>query len=172
VPAPYQRIGKVLRVHGSDGEVTVRLDRDLPLSGLLGIDVWAVPPGSRGAVALRLAGLRDSPKGSVVRFEQVETRSEALDLVGRWLLATASALPERTTSVADLLQYDVTDTVRGALGLVTDVIETGANDVLVVEGPYGEVLVPVIDDVIVGVDEAARTIVVRLLEGLLEEDAR
>ena len=169
--APYQRIGKVLRSHGSDGEVTVRFDRDLPLSGLAGIDVWIVPPTLRGASALRLAELRDGPKGSIVRLAPITSRSDAMDLAGRWLLARESDVPERTASAADLLDYRVNDTVRGALGVVTDVIETGANDVLVIEGPYGEVLVPLIDDVVIGVDEAGRTIVVRLLDGLLEEDA-
>jgi len=48
---------------------------------------------------------------------------------------------------------------------------TGANDVWVVHGPYGEVLLPVIDDVVVSFDEDAETVMVTLLPGLLPEEA-
>jgi 16S rRNA processing protein RimM len=47
------------------------------------------------------------------------------------------------------------------------VIVTGANDVWVVEGPFGEILIPVIADVVMGVSENDGVIVVRLLDGLM-----
>ena len=66
----------------------------------------------------------------------------------------------------------VTDVRRGLLGEVVEVIVTGANDVWVLEGPLGEVLLPVIDDVVVRVDYESRTATVQALPGLLpEEDA-
>jgi len=56
------------------------------------------------------------------------------------------------------------------LGTVVDVIVTGANDVWVIDGPYGEVLVPVIDDVVRDVDEENGTARTRLLDGLIDDD--
>jgi 16S rRNA processing protein RimM len=54
------------------------------------------------------------------------------------------------------------------LGQVTDVIETGANDVYVVTTPDGaEHLIPAIEDVIQAVDLAKGVMVIRLLDGLL-----
>ncbi len=53
--------------------------------------------------------------------------------------------PEPT---ADVLGSRVTDERHGDLGEIVEVIETGANDVWVVEGPLGQVLLPVIDDVV------------------------
>jgi 16S rRNA processing protein RimM len=54
------------------------------------------------------------------------------------------------------------------LGHVTDVIETGANDVYVVTAPDGtEHLIPAIEDVIQAVDIAEGLMVVKLIEGLL-----
>ena len=65
----------------------------------------------------------------------------------------------------------MTDTARGVLGDVVDVIVTGANDVWVVEGgPHGRVLLPVIDPVILSVDLEARTAEVELLPGLIEDE--
>jgi 16S rRNA processing protein RimM len=64
----------------------------------------------------------------------------------------------------------VNDAAHGDLGMIEDLIVTGANDVWVVSGPYGEVLIPVIDDVVLAVDHDAGSISVRLLPGLLPEE--
>jgi 16S rRNA processing protein RimM len=55
------------------------------------------------------------------------------------------------------------------LGKVVQVLETGANDVYVVRGPSGEVLLPAVDDVVKEVDTASGRMVVHLLPGLLGE---
>ena len=52
------------------------------------------------------------------------------------------------------------------LGRVTEVLQTGANDVWVVRGRGGEVLIPALKDVIVGVDLDAGAVTVALPEGL------
>jgi len=53
------------------------------------------------------------------------------------------------------------------LGQVAQVMETGANDVYVVRGPRGEVLLPALDDVILELDLGANLMVVRPLPGTL-----
>jgi len=58
-------------------------------------------------------------------------------------------------------------TVEGeVLGRVTDILATGANDVYVVQGQAGEILLPAIKDVIVRISLDEGLMVVRLLEGL------
>ena len=55
-----------------------------------------------------------------------------------------------------------------AFGTLKDVIETGANDVYVVEtSSHGEVLIPAIKECILEVDIEAGRMVVHLLDGLL-----
>ncbi len=46
-------------------------------------------------------------------------------------------------------------------------IETGANDVYIVQGPRGEVLLPAIDECILDIDFDNQTMPVHLLDGLL-----
>jgi 16S rRNA processing protein RimM len=53
-----------------------------------------------------------------------------------------------------------------ALGVIREILKTGANDVYVVRGERGEILLPAIPQVILLVDLAAGSITVRLLEGL------
>ncbi len=60
----------------------------------------------------------------------------------------------------------------GTWASCVETIITGANDVWVVDGAFGEVLIPVIDDVVLDIDEQERTIRVALLPGLLEDDDR
>jgi len=54
-----------------------------------------------------------------------------------------------------------------ALGRVTEILSTGANDVYVVQGRRGEVLLPALEGVILRVDLASGRMHVRVPEGLL-----
>ena len=62
----------------------------------------------------------------------------------------------------------------GSVGPSVELLQLAANDVWRVDGgPYGEVLVPVIDDVVVEIpessDDPAAPVVVRLMPGLLPD---
>ncbi len=55
------------------------------------------------------------------------------------------------------------------LGTVTEVIQTGANDVYVVRGPRGEVLLPAIDECVLELDLDANKMIVHLMDGLVND---
>lgn len=167
--APYRRLGRIVKAHGTTGEVTVAQTGSLALPLPLDEDVWVVPPPRFGAVARRIESVRPGPKGPLVRIAGVDSAAEAHDLCGRWLLARGDE--SHVTEGPDAyVGATVSDVERGELGIVVDVIMTGANDVLVVEGDrYGQVLIPVIDDVMRGFD--AGGITVALLDGLIDEDS-
>ena len=169
--APYRRAGRIQKAHGTQGEVVVAIGDGLSFGDLQGLEVWVVPPPAR-VRSYRIAEARQGPKGAIVALEGVTRAAEAHELSGRWLLAASDVLPAPPGAAADLLGYAVSDVRRGHLGVVTDVIITGANDVLVVdEGPFGQVLLPVIDQVVIATDDEARTIAVEVLDGLIDEDA-
>lgn len=169
--APYRRLGRIIKAHGTKGEVVVALRRGLSLSDVLDGTFWLVPPTQRGPIRHRIAAARDVGRGVLMRFDGIDDAACAHELVGRWLLAEG-AEEDAQQDDDELLGHRVVDVARGVLGVVADVIVTGANDVLVVEGErYGQVLIPVIPDVILGIDERARTIEVDLLDGLIDEDA-
>lgn len=168
--APFVAVARVIKTHGLQGEVAVKTLSDLPFALLIGTEMWAVPPVA-GLGSLRLSAFREGPKGPLLTLDGVHSINEARSLAGSTLLVRAQALPEDwEEDVFDPVGYAVADADRGALGTITDVIHTGANDVWVIDGPLGQVLVPVIDDVVVAIDEEAETIDVVLLPGLLDED--
>ena len=56
------------------------------------------------------------------------------------------------------------------LGQLVEVLSTGANDVYIVRGPHGELLLPAVDDVVLELDLASKRMVVRLMRGMLAGD--
>jgi len=63
----------------------------------------------------------------------------------------------------------VTDKRCGEIGTLENKFTTAAHDVYVVEGPFGEVLIPVVDQFICAVDLAGKRMTVDLPEGLVPE---
>ena len=78
-------------------------------------------------------------------------------------------LGEHENYVHDLIGLQVETTDGEALGELTEILFTRANDVYVVRGPGGEVLLPALRDVVLQVDLAARKMAVALPEGLRDE---
>lgn len=71
--------------------------------------------------------------------------------------------------ITDLIGLEVMTDQGETLGVMKDVLETGANDVYVVELESGkELLVPAIGECILDVNLEERTMKIHLLEGLLE----
>jgi len=163
----FVEIGRVAKTHGLNGEVSVIVTGNLPVERLVGLEVWFVPP-PRMLRSARITGIRPGPKGPLFALEGVSDIGSADALRGCKVLARSDAVPEAEEEF-DPVGLVMTDTARGLIGTVEDVIITGANDVWVVQGPFGEVLVPVIDDVIDEIDEDAMTVTVTLLPGLIEE---
>jgi 16S rRNA processing protein RimM len=82
----------------------------------------------------------------------------------------ASELPEGEYYLHELLGLSVIDDTGELLGEVTEIIQTGANDVYVVTNAAGhEVLLPAIAEVVLDVDMVSRSMRVHILPGLLED---
>jgi 16S rRNA processing protein RimM len=163
----FVEIGRVSKTHGLHGEVSVILAAHLPVDSLVGLEVWFVPPAP-GVRRTRVTKVRRGPKGPLFSFADVDEVAAADALRGRTVLADAAFLPEAPHEL-DPVGFTVIEADRGVLGSVTGVIVTGANDVWVVDGDFGEVLLPVIDEVVQEIDEDSRTARVVLLPGLLGE---
>ena len=168
---PFVPLGRVARTHGLKGEVSVIPATDLPFLLPEGLPVWFVPP-CPGVAEGRVESVRRGPKGPLVKVSGIDDISAAEKVVGATLVTRESLDPfGEAEEELDPVGFVVTDAERGELGVIEDVIVTGANDVWVVRGDrFGEVLLPVIDDVVLELDEEARTVLVRLLPGLLEEE--
>ena len=170
--SPFTAVARVVKTHGVAGELSCT-PLEGPLDELpLGLTLWVVPPPG-APFSASLEGVRPGPKGTIVKVSGVDSVERARELLSTLLLVSTEDLPEGwlVPEEPDPIGVSVFDVDRGRLGEVTDVIVTGANDVWVVEGEaYGQVLIPVIEDVILEYEESDRTARVRLLPGLIDED--
>ncbi len=80
-------------------------------------------------------------------------------------------LPKGRVFVSELIGCTVLDADSGAvLGEISDVSQTGANDVWHIKNQNGEYLVPAIDDVIIDIDIDNESITIRPLKGIFDDE--
>ena len=97
----------------------------------------------------------------------------ACELLGEmcWKYQVARTVPGRGTArykhFAEMLSKYREQVIRPQE--VADIIETGANDVYIVNGPRGEILIPAIKDVLKRIDPHAGRMLVQPLPGMLPE---
>jgi 16S rRNA processing protein RimM len=120
-------------------------------------------------VAHPLAGVRIHRGQLIIRLADCHRREDAdayRDQIVQIEAQSAAPLPPGLYYHHQLIGLAVYTEDGEHLGELTEVLETGANDVYVVKGPQGELLLPVIADVIRGVDLEAHRLTVHLLDGL------
>jgi 16S rRNA processing protein RimM len=157
-------VGYVARAHGVRGELRVHLHA--PESDVLfSVDrVWL------GDDEHEVANVRAIPGGVLMTLEGLSDRDRAEALKGRpvSVLRDAIALEPGEFLVADLVGCDVLDEGGAPVGRVKDIIH-GAQDILVIHDATHERLLPLVTELLVEVDTAARRVVVTLPEDLPAE---
>ena len=174
MPAPVSNtpVARIVRTHGLKGEVVAVAVDGLPFILAAGLEVFPVPP-VRGVRSLRVSAVRETAKGNLVSFTGIDRIEQAHPLVGTTLLVPPGLAPEPDPEDDDSLRAEligvvIVDEKAGEIGEVVEIIVTGANDVLVVEGRFGEALVPFVDEMILGWGDDLRSILhVDLVDGLI-----
>jgi 16S rRNA processing protein RimM len=113
----------------------------------------------RGALLLKLGGCDDRNSADELRGMLVQIPLEK-----------AVPLEEGEYYHFQLIGVRVETESGKWLGQVVEVLETGANDVYVLRGPRGEVLLPAVEEVIRELDLESKRMVVRPLPGMLEDE--
>lgn len=165
----YLLAARITKARGLKGEVVVVPTDGLPFLLREGMEAWVVPPPLRGIRQLAVCAVRDLAGAWGVTLEGVDSLECAAQLAGRSLLVEQSALAEANgpePPSGSPVGCRVTDERFGALGVVTDVIHSAAHPIWLIEGPYGEVMLPVVEEFIIREDEDGIT--ARIPDGLLD----
>lgn len=163
----YVAIGQVVGPWGVRGEVKVNLHTDFPERFKTTAVVYLGPE----ARPVRVLGSRLHKGQVLLRLEGYTTREAAEALRNLWVQVPRDQvmpLAEGEHYVFDMIGLQVHTTDGRLLGAVTEVLFTDANEVLVVQGEAGEVLIPYLSAVVAAEDMAAREIVIHPLPGLLD----
>ncbi|MBI1422921.1 MAG: ribosome maturation factor RimM [Gammaproteobacteria bacterium] len=142
-PNHYVVLGQVVGVFGIKGWVKIRSDTD-PRDNILEYQPWYLRQGDAW-VSQRVVANQQQSKGLIVQFEGVADRDVAAQLVGCEIAVPREQLPAPSAGEyywADLIGLRVRNKAGEDLGTVTNLLETGANDVLVVRDGELEHLIP------------------------------
>lgn len=162
-------IGRITGAHGIKGEVKLA-----PYGPLDDIQ-WGTLHLSRKGSAIEVRKVLSSREHKgvyLVVLEGVPDRNAAESLAGSEASVPKSCLPEAVDDefyYDDLIGMEVATEEGKLIGTVDNVFATGGNDVIEVSGPFGEVLIPAIESVVLKVDRSEKKITVRLMEGLLPD---
>ena len=166
---PYLRVGVISSTHGLKGEVKVFPTTDDPQrfrkKKRVSLDT------GKEYLPLTIAGVRFFKNQVILQFKEFQDINEVERYRGRDLLIErdqAVPLGENENFIVDLIDLEVFDDTEKRLGVLTDVLQTGANDVYVVETDEGkEILLPAIPSCILEVDLEHGRMIVHVPEGLL-----
>lgn len=168
-PEPrYLAVARVLRPHGVRGEVRAEILSEYP-EHLLTLKRLYLGDEYEPC---QVESARLHKQFALIKLAGIEDRDAAEALRTRLLsVAIEDAIPLDTDEYYDfqLEGLDVVTDTGDLLGEIVEVLTVpGANDVFVVHGPRGEILIPVIEDVIIALDLEAGHIKIHPLPGLLD----
>jgi 16S rRNA processing protein RimM len=156
-------VGRVVKPQGRRGEVLVHPLSDRP-DRLASLDrAFVAGPGGETR-EVRVTSSWPHKGRHVLKLEGVDTIDEAERLRG-WSLGIAeeelAPLPEGSYYHHELEGLTVRDGTGSEVGVVEDVLETGAGaPILVVRGLAGETLVPLVTDFVKRVDLEGRQVLI------------
>lgn len=164
------KVGIISSTHGIKGEVKVFPTTDDPqrfkkLKNVL-LD------SGKEKRNLKIQGVKFFKQFVILKFEEINDINDVEKYKGCSLYVTrdqAVELEKDEYFIADLIGLTVTAEEEKLVGTLKDVIETGANDVYVIELSDGrELLLPAIKECVLSVDLEKGEMKIRLLNGLLD----
>lgn len=167
MPILFLAIGKVIRPHGVRGELLLETLTEFPAHLAEVATVYVGEAESPQPHPLRRARLHQ--RELLIQLGDCLDRDAAEAYRGQMVFIRteqAAPLPPGRYYHHQIIGLTVITDEGETLGQVAEILETGANDVYVVVGPSGELLLPALESVIQLIDLDAKKMTVHLLEGL------
>ena len=162
--------GVITTTHGIRGEVKVFPTTD-DVHRFEDLDSVLLDTG-REYMKLEIENVKYFKQYAILKFKGIDNINDIEKYKGRSLYVTrdqAIPLEEDEYYIADLMGLDVYLESGEKFGVRTDVMETGANDVYIVETEEGkEVLIPAIHECVLDIDVEENRMEIHLMDGLLD----
>lgn len=165
----FLEIGKIVGTHGVRGGVRLQLWCD-GIDFLKGFDTFYLGEEKKIAFITSLKPAGNVAIAQIKGIDSIEAAERVRNTV-IYIKRCDAKLPEGRYFISELIGCAVFDgDTNVPLGTLTDVSETGANDVWHVTRDGKEYLVPAIPSVIVSVDVEAEKIVLKPLKGIFDDE--
>jgi 16S rRNA processing protein RimM len=162
-------IGRVVKPHGVRGEIRVEIHTEDPDRFNLLDSVYI---GLDEPEEIGIESVRYHKSWVLLKLQGYDDRDAASRLRSQWLQIPESLglpLDDGQFYLYQILDLEVWTDDQRYLGRVTEIMETKANDVLIVQGPYGEILLPDTEEVLIDINIEEGRITVDLLPGLFDQ---
>lgn len=166
----YLRVGVISNTHGIKGEVKVfpTTDDKKRFDYLKKV----ILDTGKEKVELEVSNVKYFKNMVILKFKGYDNINDIEKYKGKDLLVTrenAVPLEEGEYFITDLIDLNVVDEDNNKIGILFDVMQTGANDVYVVKMNDGkELLLPAIDQCVLDIDLENKIIKVHIMEGLMD----
>lgn len=167
----YLKVGVITAPHGVRGEVRVFPTTDDP-ARFRSLKEVILQKGSRQETH-HIESVKFSKNMVILKLSGIGSMNDA-EPYRQWdlMIPRGQGVPLGNDEyyIADLIGMEVLTDEQEKLGTITDVMQTGANDVYVVgSDTYGEILIPAIKACILQVSVQENRMTVHLLPGLLPD---
>jgi len=159
----FFQIGRLQKAHGISGEIKLSLSINFPLDISNGSSLFI---GAEHKPYI-VASLRGQLNPVIVSFEKISDRETVQRLTNKNVYIQFDQLPKQDESnfyFHEVIGMNVRDEFGAQIGKIREIIETGANDVYVVDPDDGkkEILIPAIKSVVQDIDRKTKTMIVHL----------
>lgn len=168
----YLELAQIVSTHGVRGELRVNPWCDSPEFACKFKTVYL---DDKGEKPIKVISSRPHGNVALMKLEGIDTVEQAQAMRNKILYMNRkdAKLPEGSWFIADLIgckAYDADDESK-IWGTVTDVSQTGANDVWHITAESGkEYLIPVISPVVIDTDVENEKVVIRPLKGIFDDE--
>jgi len=166
----FFQVGKVVKQSGSTGELVFILDTDILPGNMKLESVFIQLQGNLIPFFIDHSRMK-SHNQLLVKLLDVDSVEDAAPLLGCRLFLPVSARPKtrKIKSVAlDLVGFHVIDHVHGDIGIVLNILEMPMQELLEIDHEGKQILVPLVEEIILGIDEKKKTLSIQAPEGLIE----
>jgi len=158
------QVGHVVKSHGVHGELSLSVDNEALFDAtciIIRIDGLFVPfyvESSR----------KKSSCVAIVKLEGINSDADVQHIIGSPIFLKKDFLPDSTDDWDSFEGYKIYN--KGKLvGDIVAIDDQTENELFVVKGASGEVLIPIVDEWVIKVDDVSKFIQMELPDGLIEE---
>ena len=166
-----RQIGQIVKTHGINGEIVIRLFDEFTIEDLdtkfLFLDL------NGGLVPFFVEEAREKNNTDILtKLELIKTDDDALAIMDAPVYTEKKDTDENKSednfSAYQLIGYNCYTTEHDSIGEITAIRDISKNPLFEIINGDNEILIPIVDEFIAGIDDIKREIIFRLPDGLLD----